>query len=146
MDDSFNRLIEKTKEKYRISWEMSIKEYEKFCKLQDSDFNWAIKYGYFPPRIEIERISVTAKTRRLKAEYTLDWSEDKLSLYHPDVYKMIQDYENKDIIQRFFQKIKWGFGDLFTNFRVWKGHMSTEDDWDFWETLNEGWVDLNEKL
>jgi len=143
MDDSFNKLIEKTKEKYRISWEKSLKEYEIFCRIQDSDFNWAIKCGYFPPRIE--RILVIAKPRKLKAEYTLDW-DDKLSyiVIHPDVYKMIRDYENKDIIQRFFQKIKWGFGDLFTNFRVWKGHMTTEDDWDFWETLNEGWVELND--
>ena len=59
-------------------------------------------------------------------------------LMHPDAYKVIEDYKNQNLFQRFAWKIKWGFKDCLDNFRNWQGHMRGEE-WDFWEILNGEW-------
>ena len=60
-------------------------------------------------------------------------------IIHPDIYKTIEDYNNQNALQKFLQKIKWGFKDCHDNFRNWQGHMKGED-WDFWEILSgEEW-------
>jgi len=158
--DPFDKLIKETKEKYRLSWEKSLEEFEKFCKFQDDDFKYAIKYGYFFPKITIEKIVVEAKSRKLRAEYSLEFLPDITSynvdsfkellfkmqeeensknynsiIMHPDIAKLIEDYKNQNAAQKFLQKIKWGFDDCRDNFRNWKGHMRGED-WDFWEILS----------
>jgi hypothetical protein len=158
--DPFDKLIEEIREKYRLSWEKSLEEFEKFCKFQDDDFKFAIEYGRFPPRITIEKIVVEAKPRKLRAEYSLEFLPDIASynvdsfkellfkmqeeensknynyiIMHPDAYKSLMDYNNQNATQRFLQKIKWGFDDCRDNFRNWSGHMRGEE-WDFWEILN----------
>ena len=165
MTDSFDKLIEETREKYRVSWEKSLEKYKKYCKLQDQDFEWAIKYGCFFPRITIERTIVEAKPRKLDARYSIEVLQDKVSysedafkellsqiqkqeeenlrnnnyiIMHPDAYKVLTDYKNQNALQRVLWNIKWGFKDCIDNFRNWKGHMRGED-WDFWEILNGEW-------
>lgn len=59
-------------------------------------------------------------------------------IVNPDVYKVIEDYNNQNAFQKFLQNIKWGFDDCSDNFRNWKGHMRGEE-WDFWEILNGEW-------
>lgn len=56
-------------------------------------------------------------------------------IMHPDVYRVVENYNNQTPIQRFFQNLKWGFDYFSNNFRNWKGHMKGED-WDFWEILS----------
>lgn len=161
MNDSFDKLIEETREKYRVSWEKSLKKYKKYCELQDEDFEWAIKYGNFPPKITIERILVEAKPRKLNAKYSIEVFQDKVSyseeafnevlsqikkqsdednyiIMHPELYKLIENYKNQNPLQRFLWNIKWGFRECADNFRNWQGHMMGED-WDFWEVLNGEW-------
>jgi hypothetical protein len=138
-DDPFDKLIEEIREKYRLSWEKSIEKFEKFCKFQDDDFKYAIKYGYFFPRITFEKTVVKAKSRMLRVEYSLEVRDDlKFIILHPDIAKLIEDYNNQNAAQKFLQKIKWGFDDCRDNFRNWKGHMKGEE-WDFWEILNGEW-------
>ena len=69
--------------------------------------------------------------------------EEKLTsiIMHPDVYRVVEYYKNQNALQRFFWKIKWGFIDCRINFENWKGHMTTEYDWCFWEILNGEWSD-----
>lgn len=139
MTDPFDKLIEETREKYRVSWEKSLEKYEKFCEWQDADFEWAIKHGYFIPIIAIEQILVEAKPRKLKAEWSLEVKDDlKFIIMHPDAYKAIQDYKNQTPLQRVLWEIKWGFKDCLDNFRNWQGHMRGEE-WDFWEILSGEW-------
>jgi hypothetical protein len=146
MSDSFDKLVEETREKYRLSWEKSIKNYKNFCKLQDLDFEYAIKYGAFPPKITIERILVEAKPRKLKAEWSLEVLPTKVSYNEETVkelsyimgYKAIEEYKNQNAIQRFLWELKWGVIDCLDNFRNWKKHMEGED-WDFWEILSGDW-------
>jgi len=59
-------------------------------------------------------------------------------IMHPDIAKLIEDYNNQNAAQRLLQKIKWGFDDCRDNFRNWRGHMKGED-WDFWEILSGEW-------
>lgn len=59
-------------------------------------------------------------------------------IFHPGVYKVIEDYNNQNAFQKFLQNIKWGFDDCSDNFRNWKGHMRGEE-WDFWEILSGEW-------
>ncbi len=59
-------------------------------------------------------------------------------LSHTDIYKAIEDYNNKNALQKFLQKINLGFKDCLNNFRNWKGHMRGEE-LDFWENLNREW-------
>jgi hypothetical protein len=151
MIDPFDKLIEETREKYRLSWEKSMENYNNLCKQQDLDFKYAIKYGTFPPKITIERILVEAKTRKLKAEWSLEVLPDKVSyneeavkelsyiMMHPQVYKIIEDYKNQNTIQRFLWELKWGFIECLDNFRNWQGYMKGEDYCDFWEILNGEW-------
>ena len=139
MTDPFDKLIEETREKYRVSWEKSLEKYERFCKLQDFDFEWAIKHGYFHPRFAIEKIIVEAKPRTLRAEYTLEIKDDlNYILMHPELYKVIEDYKNQNPLHRFVWNIKWGFKYCAENFRNWQGHMKGED-WEFWEILSGEW-------
>lgn len=70
--------------------------------------------------------------RRLATE---EWKNGSHIIIHPEVYKVIEDYNNHTPIQRFFWNLKWGFKDCLNNFRNWKGHMNGED-WDFWEILS----------
>ena len=56
-------------------------------------------------------------------------------IIHPDIAKLIEDYNNQNAAQRLLQKIKWGFDDCSDNFRNWRGHMRGEE-WDFWEILS----------
>ena len=56
-------------------------------------------------------------------------------IIHPDIAKLIEDYNNQNSAQKFLQKIKWGFDDCRNNFRNWRGHMRGEE-WDFWEILS----------
>jgi hypothetical protein len=56
-------------------------------------------------------------------------------IIHPDIAKLIEDYNNQNAAQKFLQKIKWGFDDCRDNFRNWRGHMKDEE-WDFWEILS----------
>jgi hypothetical protein len=56
-------------------------------------------------------------------------------IIHPDIAKLIEDYNNQNAAQKFLQKIKWGFDDCRDNFRNWSGHMRGEE-WDFWEILS----------
>lgn len=51
------------------------------------------------------------------------------------LYKVIENYNKQNKVQRFFQKIKWGFDVCHNNFRNWQGHMKGEG-WDFWEILS----------
>lgn len=139
MTDPFDKLIEETREKYRVSWEKSLEKYERSCLLQDWDFEWAIKHGYFPPRIAIEKILVEAKPRTLRAEYGLEIKDDlNYILMHPELYKLIEDYKNQNPLQRFVWNIKWGFRGCAENFRNWQEHM-LDEDWDFWEILSGEW-------
>lgn len=158
MTDPFDELIEKTREKYRVSWENSLEKFKRFCTLQDEEFEWAIKHGKFYPRITIERTVVEAKPRKLRAEYSLEiapaegetfseylrrlsmeeWKSGNQIIIHPGVYKVIEDYNNHTPIQRFLWNLKWGFDVCHNNFRNWQGHMKGED-WDFWEILSGEW-------
>ena len=121
--NSYDKLISDTKEKYRISWEQSLQKFEEFCRIQDEDFKYAIKTGQFPLRFTIEIMLVTAKTRKLRAEYTLE--------IYPDL-KM----QEKIKIRNLFQEIQWGFIVCHDNFRIWKKHMRGEIQVDFWEVIN----------
>jgi len=56
-------------------------------------------------------------------------------IMHPDIAKLIEDYNNQNAAQKFLQKIKWGFDDCRDNVRNWRGHMKGEE-WDFWEILS----------
>lgn len=138
MTDPFDDLIEKTREKYRVSWEKSLEKFKRFCAIQDEEFEWAIKHGKFYPKITLERVVVEAKPRKLRAEYSLEIVNDLNIIIHPEVYKVIEDYNNHTPIQRFFWNLKWGFKDCRDNFRNWQGHMKGED-WDFWEILSGEW-------
>lgn len=59
-------------------------------------------------------------------------------IVNPEVYKVIEDYNNQNAVQKFLQNIKWGFKDCRDNYRNWKSHMRGED-WDFWEILSGEW-------
>lgn len=89
------------------------------------------------PLEQYENINLEELIKRELVEELKKQDEEYLThiLIHPDAYKVIQDYNNQNIIQRFLQDIKWGFDDCIDNFRNWKGHMKGED-WDFWEILN----------
>ena len=137
--DPFDILIEETREKYRVSWEKSLEKYKKYCEIQNDDFEWAIKHGYFIPKFTIEKILVEAKPRTLRAEYTLEIKDDlNYIIMHPELYELIEDYKNQNPLQRFVWNLKWGFKDCAENFRNWQGHMIGED-WDFWEILSGEW-------
>jgi len=152
MTDPFDKLIEETREKYRVSWEKSLKKYERSCEWQDADFEWAINHGYFPPRIAIQKIiDMEAKTKILRVEYGLEVFPTKISysknvvkelssaiLMHPELYEILDNYKNQNQLQRFAWNIKWGFKDCLDNFRNWQGHMRGEE-WDFWEILSGEW-------
>lgn len=69
-----------------------------------------------------------------------EWKNGSHIIIHPEVYKVIEDYNNKNALQKSLQKINWGFKDCLNNFRNWKGHMKGEE-WDFWEILNGEWSD-----
>ena len=56
-------------------------------------------------------------------------------IIHPDIAKLIEDYNNQNATQKFLQSIRWGFDDCRDNFRNWSGHMRGEE-WDFWEILS----------
>jgi hypothetical protein len=66
-----------------------------------------------------------------------DLYDDSLNsiIMHPDIAKLIEDYNNQNATQKFLQKIKWGFDDCRDNFRNWRGHVKGEE-WDFWEILS----------
>jgi hypothetical protein len=71
----------------------------------------------------------------LKA-YKNAYEEELTSIIiHPDIAKLIEDYNNKNALQKSLQKINWGFKDCRDNFRNWRGHMRGEE-WDFWEILS----------
>lgn len=70
--------------------------------------------------------------RRLATE---EWKNGSHIIIHPEVYKVIENYNKQNRIQRFFQKIKWGLVECRGNFRCWQGHMKGED-WNFWDCLN----------
>jgi len=52
LDEKIEKLIEKTHLEYRIghNWLYELRKYEEFCKKQDSDFSYALEYGYFPEK------------------------------------------------------------------------------------------------
>ena len=155
MTDPFDDLIEKTREKYRVSWEKSLEKFKRFCALQDEEFEWAIKHGKFYPKITLERVVVEAKPRKLRAEYSLEpapaegesfsdylrrlsmesWRSGDHTIIHTEVYEFLENYKNHTPIQRFLWNLKWGFKDCLNNYRNWKGHMNGED-WDFWGILS----------
>lgn len=93
MTDPFDDLIEKTREKYRVSWEKSLEKFKKFCAIQDEEFEWAIKHGKFYPKITLERVVVEAKPRKLRAEYSLEIIPDKFKVVCDETNNSPKDAE-----------------------------------------------------
>lgn len=113
MIDPFDKLIEETKEKYRLSWEKSLEDFEKFCKNQDEDFKWAIKQGKFPLRITVKTIEIKAKTRTLNANYSLEVLPDKIKIKIP-----FQITISKKL--NFFENLYCGWLHIFWLFLLWQ--------------------------
>jgi hypothetical protein len=87
--------------------------------------------------VDLEKLMFDDLVRQIREDHN-----ERLShiIIHPEVYKVIEDYNNQNALQKFLQKLKWGFKDCLNNFRNWQGHMRGED-WDFWEILNGEWSD-----
>ncbi len=51
-EEKFDRLIERTKEKFNNSynWNCKLRRYNEFCEKQDADFEYAKKNGQFPQK------------------------------------------------------------------------------------------------
>jgi hypothetical protein len=113
MIDPFDKLIEETKEKYRLSWEKSLEDFEKFCKNQDEDFKWAIKQGKFPLRITVKKIEIKAKTRTLNANYSLEVLPDKIKIKIPFQITMSKKLN-------FFENLYCGWLHIFWLFPLWQ--------------------------
>lgn len=87
--------------------------------------------------VDLEKLMFDDLVRQIREDHN-----ERLThiIIHPDIYKVIDDYNKQNTIQRFFQKIKWGFIECRGNFRCWQGHMKGED-WDFWDYLNMEWYE-----
>jgi hypothetical protein len=121
MIDPFDKLIEETREKYKLSWKNSLKEYKKFCKWQNYDFEYAIKYGTFPPKIPVGSIVIEAKPRKLKGNWSLELSEGE-TYYNEEALKELSSAMNSKHQTKkfnFFQKIYWGWKQVYYNFDEW---------------------------
>ena len=134
MTDPFDELIEKTKEKYRVSWENSLEKFKKFCAIQDDQFEWAIKYGKFYPKITIEKIVVEAKSRKLRAEYSL--VIDPLDKNSFQMYKRPMNVFEK------LQASWWWTGQIFEE---WCWTM-THDDGEFFQFLQTDYIQYEEDM
>jgi hypothetical protein len=112
LDEKFEKLIERTKEKFNNSyeWNYNVRNYKNFCERQNNDFEYAKKYGQFLPTLTLDG-SYLVSDGSGGVSFTTQYRAGDGEVGHWSIQPNIQVYLKKkpNPIVRYFSKLLLNF-------------------------------------